>query len=333
MRRIFRCLLVAILVGVLSVDTASACRLFRRWCAPRVYRPVCVATCPPVFMACPPVCDVCGQAVIVAPETWVDHKPVLADSQEAVDGTPLPSKPVEEKFSAPSANTIESVPVEDFIEQRSIVNKPESEQDALAPIPVPLADETTDATTEPSETSENESLPLFDTPATNREEATDEVKEKGAKEDAQEIGPGPVEDLFEPSGKEQPAPTTDPSPAEPPAAQPEEAEEPDTPESPSLDDLFGEADNPGRLRERGGLESPSMRRWTDNTARFSCEACLMRVTPQSVVLMKRSGKTSAVRLARLSDEDIRFVHQQVVAKRMQLAHRAAAEKLASVWSK
>ena len=148
-----------------------------------------------------------------------------------------------------------------------------------------------------------------------------------------------VDELFDsPATDPAPAPETTP-PAEEPAAEEsedteeseEKADEPAEEKDP-LDDFFSDVPRPAALSAPGGLESNSHRTWTDNTAKYHCEARLVSVTPREVVLAKANGQLKTVSLRRLSDADLTFVHEQVVAKRELLARQNASEKLASHWA-
>jgi len=114
---------------------------------------------------------------------------------------------------------------------------------------------------------------------------------------------------------EQPATPADdgaPSvPETPPATEEPATEEPAT----ETDDLF---DFGAILREPGGLSSSEMRRWVDNTGRYSCNARLLRFVDGQVRLLKENGRTSTLPLYRLSENDLQFVHRQASAEQAQV---------------
>ena len=88
------------------------------------------------------------------------------------------------------------------------------------------------------------------------------------------------------------------------------------------------------LTQAGGLQSETLRTWSDNTATFECRARLVRVTPRNIVLRQSTGTQRVVPLSRLADADLRFVHQQITALRVVRARNVAAEKLlATAWEK
>lgn len=159
--------------------------------------------------------------------------------------------------------------------------------------------------------------------------------------DATEATPGAT-DLF----GETPAATTEPAPSAAPAAEapadenvedlgmdaldaseqpatPADDGAPAVPETPpateepatETDDLF---DFGAILREPGGLSSSEMRRWVDNTGRYSCNGRLLRFVDGQVQLLKENGRTSTLPLYRLSDNDLQFVHRQASAQQAQI---------------
>jgi hypothetical protein len=135
-------------------------------------------------------------------------------------------------------------------------------------------------------------------------------------------------------------PATDPAPvpektppAEEPAADESEKKEAEpVEEKDPLEDFFSDARQPAALSAPGGFDSNSHRQWTDNTGNYHCQARLVSVNRHEIVLSKSEGQLRTVSLRRLSDEDLKFVHGQVVAKREVLARQSANEKLASHWA-
>ncbi len=86
------------------------------------------------------------------------------------------------------------------------------------------------------------------------------------------------------------------------------------------------------LSSAGGLKSKSFRTWTDNTEKYQCEARLVRVAEQHVVLLRSSGKRVTVTFSRLASTDLQFVHQQIAALRIMMSQEATAAKLAATWT-
>ncbi|NOY29961.1 MAG: hypothetical protein GXP28_07215 [Planctomycetes bacterium] len=200
--------------------------------------------------------------------------------------------------------------------ESSIVNRPTLEADDIE---TPAVSE---AIVEPEPDLDSQ----FDAPTT-----PDPMPEESFSDDA------PADDLFdEPAAAEDTPAEVDPLDELLPSSE-EEMEVPTDPiledsdetEDPSFDDLFGQP----VLSEPGGLASRAVRQWTDDGARFRCEARLQQVTAKTVVLIKNNGKRIAVYFSRLSDDDLQFVRRQVVAHRELLAQRAAVDLLASLGTK
>ncbi|MCG8451407.1 MAG: hypothetical protein MI725_17715 [Pirellulales bacterium] len=150
----------------------------------------------------------------------------------------------------------------------------------------------------------------------------------------------PADELFEPTEEPAEEPAADVEVEETPVEEEMppfevETEEEDTPqeeESSEFDDLFGQQEFFRILQQNGGLASKATKLWIDDTGKYQCEARMLQVTPEAVVLVKPGGAQKAVPLTRLSDDDLRFVQQQVSAKRELLARRAVTEKFAANWS-
>ncbi len=139
-----------------------------------------------------------------------------------------------------------------------------------------------------------------------------------------------MDDLFStPATDPAPAPETTPPAEEPAADESQKKEAEPAEEKDPLEDFFSDAGQPAALSVPGGLDSNSHRQWTDNTGNYHCQARLVSVTRHEIVLSKSDGQLKTVSLRRLSDEDLKFVHGQVVAKREVLARQSSNEKLAS----
>ena len=156
------------------------------------------------------------------------------------------------------------------------------------------------------------------------------------------VGPSTTEadELFLPVDDSAPVedPTAeDPTPEDPAGDEPaieepaEDAAEPVEEEDP-LEDIFGQTNRSAAQAASGGFPMSEFHTWTDNTAKFHCEARFLGVAQGKIVLAHADGRISRVPLRRLSGDDLSFVYQHVVAKREMLARQAEAEKLASVWS-
>lgn len=86
------------------------------------------------------------------------------------------------------------------------------------------------------------------------------------------------------------------------------------------------------LSAAGGMRSNANRTWSDNTSSFQCDARLVRVTTDSVVLQKSTGQKTHVPFARLSGDDLQFVREQVRALKSVRSREVADQKLAVAWS-
>jgi len=298
MWNISRTLLVGLLITGMTVNPASA----DHW----LHSMDCLSPCqPPVIEICPPVS--CCLPMDCCHEHAVDDfgSPYLA---------PAPSGSPEQELIPPMAVT---VPEQDADQpESSIVNRPTLEADDIE---TPAVSE---AIVEPEPDLDSQ----FDAPTT-----PDPMPEESFSDDA------PADDLFdEPAAAEDTPAEVDPLDELLPSSE-EEMEVPTDPiledsdetEDPSFDDLFGQP----VLSEPGGLASRAVRQWTDDGARFRCEARLQQVTAKTVVLIKNNGKRIAVYFSRLSDDDLQFVRRQVVAHRELLAQRAAVDLLASLGTK
>ncbi len=324
MQKLSRYLLVGLLMMGMTVNPASAEHWFRGMGCPSACQLPVVEICPPVECCCPPV-ECCPPAECCPPVECC-HEPAANVFESYDSGLPSSGFPMEE-LAAPPAAAIPEPEVDQ--PESSIVNRPTLEADDIE---TPAAKEAVSELVPETalETApETESDSLFDTPATpapmpeespvDDAPADDLFNEPAAAEDSPaEVDP---QDELLPSTEEETEAPTEPAPTEPAPVEPDETEDP------SFDDLFGRQP---ALSEPGGLASRAARWWTDDGARFRCEARLQQVTAQTVILVKSNGKRIAVSFSRLSDDDLQFVRRQVVAQRGLLAQHVAAELLASL---
>jgi hypothetical protein len=167
--------------------------------------------------------------------------------------------------------------------------------------------------------SATEETPLpVDEPATPSEAddffSTPAVEEAPATPAEPPVSAPPTDDdLFGP-------PATDEKPAE-------EEEEKPAEESNTFDDLFGEAK--AVLGMPGGLASSENRRWVDNTGNFSCEGRMLQMLDGNVRILKATGRTTTVPLARLSNDDLQFVNRQANAQKAEAMGKTA--QISSAW--
>lgn len=281
------------------------------------------------------------------------------------EATPIPVEPVSQPDAIPPApvavpeisETEAPLPIVPQTVTPAIVEQPaaaavgdrySNNEDLFAPI------ETEDSTTpepavEPAvsteETSTDEADDLFDEPAVSAEE--EEPAEAPLPEPTQVEPPAedPVpqpeldeDDLFGPSESDEPEETNEqpqvpeePAPVESTPADSDKSYDPFADDSTNFKTDFKKRTS--TLNEAGGLQSKTERTWTDNSAAFECRARLVRVTTKNVVLQKSTGANLVVPFARLADNDLQFVHQQITTLRVVRAREAAAEKLAVAWAR
>jgi hypothetical protein len=267
----------------------------------------------------------CGCEAHVAPcSSCCEESTVETSTAETKTADPLPAP-----MKDPEPQSVQRQPTEP---QPSPLEEsdpePAVESDASSTLPEPPMEQ-------PAVLESDSVKDLFDTPAeadapiTPTE--TDPIVGPSTTE-ADELFPSvddsaPVEDpavedpaFEEPAGDE---PVID-EPAED-AVEPAEEEDP-------LEDLFGQANRSAAQAATGGFPMSEFRTWTDNTAKFHCEARFLGVAQGKIVLAHADGRISRVPLRRLSGDDLSIVYQQMVAKREMLARQAEAEKLVSVWS-
>lgn len=302
MLNILRCSLVVVLATVMTISPALVAQTMGCGCS--APEPVSCWGC-----GCDHSCDVCGScsadAYVVPTELACCGETVVHEAQPSDQDAYYP----EAEQAVPEPAT-EAAPMDNHEPKPAVMPKAESPVTAETPAEQPAA---------PMEYHMNDlaAPPVTDTPVAEPKPEVPPVEETPAEPESE-----PLDDLFAP-------PAADPTPVEEesaPADEPKESEDEPAEESDSLDDLFG------KLNVPGGLESEAPRTWTDNTAKYHCEAKLLGVSQGKVVLAKVGGKISQVPLRRLSERDLSFVYQQVLAKRELLARRAETERVASVWS-
>lgn len=319
--------------------------------------------------SCEPSCggdcgDGCGEVVVEHVESSCGCGEVVSESstepvemestKPALDVTPTPQPRLnteEPVVSDPKPVTdVDPAPVEELSEPKSvepsIVTPPPTVQ-TPPPVEQPAAtpvDDNAGSLFEEAETTEaaqpepandlfdepaSEAQPAEETPEPAADESSDDLFGEPATESPAVDAPAetPTEESFDnlfgdpdslPAAEEQPAAEE----AAEPAAEPAEEKEDDD----YLDDLFSKLEVPG------GLQSQSLRKWTDNTARYHCQARLLDVAEGEVMLLKDDGSQKRVSLRRLSQQDLQFVYSQVVVQRELLAKQGTGEKLASLWA-
>jgi hypothetical protein len=316
MLTILRHALVTVLATVLTIGPVSAAQ----WIG-------CGCETPPEPIHDSP----CGCEVYVAPcSSCCEESTVETPTAETETADPIPAPKQD-----PEPQSVQRQPTEP---QPSLLEEsdpePAVDPDASSTLPVQSPMEQS-AVLEPDSVND-----LFDTPseadAPITPTETDPIVSPSTTEADELFLPvddsAPVEDpdvedptILEPAGDE---PAGDGPAIEEPA---DDAAEP-VEEVDPLDDLFGQANRSAAQAATGGFPMSEFHTWTDNTAKFHCEARFLGVAQGKIVLAHADGRISRVPLRRLSSDDLSFVYQHVVAKREMLARQAEAEKLASAWS-
>ena len=307
MRTAMRYLLVTFLSTILIPGPAAA----QYWsdCGCHEVEPACCSAC-----GCEAVvtCDSCCSAAYMSEPVITSCGGEVADKVEAAE--PVVAKPEQSPPEPAKTPASKEDPSPAEVSPPAAVAEPER----TIPMTIDPVKE------EPAVPAQPETSNLFDSPpavATPSAAPQDVVPVQQPEQPETEVET--TESFFD-TPVEDPAPSTDePAPAE--ESEPAEEDDP-------LDDLFSGLQMPAILSVAGGLDSRATRTWTDNTAKYQCEARLSGLSRGAVVLAQASGKISHVPLRRLSDNDLSFVYQQVVAKREFLAQLAEQEKLASVWT-
>lgn len=223
---------------------------------------------------------------------------------------------VGDRYSNNSSTSDQPAPVEPFTPTPAASEAADDTDDIFGEPP------TTDPSETPSATSQPEPVePAAVEPPAEEPVSEGPVPEDSAPDESSSESEDDVEQIFGPTDS-----ATDEPNEEEPA---EKEEEPFDPFSINFQDI---SEQVSILSAAGGLRSDSDRTWTDNTAAFGCEARLVHVTAKSVVLLRSNGNQLTVPLARLSNADLHFVQQQIIALRLVRAQEATANKLAASWS-
>ena len=101
----------------------------------------------------------------------------------------------------------------------------------------------------------------------------------------------------------------------PPPPEPAKEAVPAKADAPAEDDPFGLVAPKAEqvvdvTRLPGGIESDTMRQWSDNTGLFKIEGRIAQITATNVRLIKDTGRYTTVPLRRLSAADYEFVAEQ-----------------------
>lgn len=344
MRKRFRLALVALLVSQLAMEPFAIGRGFRWRCCRVTSSPCCSYNpCSTPCLPNPAVVTTCPPATRA---TTSDTLPSPADRDEQRD-----TEPAETPSPAPSPAPSRSAPAGDRYEgsgsrypQQSSPPARTPEADSSANKPVVGDQGAQDSV--PSAGAQQEET-FSRQPAENRSQETRPSAPTGAQQASplqQKSAAPPVEDLFSEQPQTTPTPETQTEPraapsaeaedsaeavtlddllgqdsgaegAEAPAEGAEQSESEEADDTPDLDNLFNAVPADEPLKSAGGLQSTAMRLWTDRSGNHQCEARLVRVTTRAVVLQNAGSEQLEVPLVRLSDADLQFVHQQVVAYR------------------
>ena len=341
MRRELRAVLVATLVAVLVIDPATACHYCGNYWG---YWEPCGGYCEPV--SC---CGGCEYEVVhSAPcgcDGDVDYEGPSSDSaphemqqpsgepmmphsgptdvRRPVDRMPAPrlpadltppqdepmrpsrDEPMMEEPAARSTPTADELfgplppaePADDMFAPSETPAMPPEEEPPAREEETPATDDRYAPAEEPSEPSDDDMFAP----------STDEPSEPMPTDDAEEPAEEPADEGFDffdaPTGESEPATEEEPM----------EEEEPAAPAEQDDNDIFGGFG--AILREPGGFASDELRRWVDDTGRYSCRGRLLRVLDGKVQLLKENGRTTTVTFGRLCQNDIEFIHRQASAQR------------------
>jgi len=345
MSRFFRYVLVGILALGMAVDPVSASRLFQRSSCCRQCRSACTKGRSACTQVCLPSCPV---------DEYVPFKAVESPATPPSESIVLPPVPVAapEIIEPADSDTIAPAPIKR--PAKEIVGDRYSEKDLFGPLePQKFAAPRSSkpaatngmALGDPITPTEEEipsvaPMPEFVELPAEEAEAEPEAEPKPEPEPQPEVDDDDLFGQSEPMTSER---VNSEKGEEEPAEQPEDTTEESEPtepiesgEHPESYDPFGEnssSPDVDVLEQAGGLLSKADRTWIDNTATFQCQARLVRVTAQGVMLQQATGKKVDVPLARLGTADLHFVHLQITALRVVRARDAAAEKLAVAWAR
>ena len=323
MRRWLRVLVVGALTVVLSIDSASACRLFRSRCRPRCR----VVTCQPCEsivtveslprQCCVPA-DGSAHAVIIETEQAIVSAPSEAPSAPAAEptapvavdeprpATPTPVKeplePLEpiapasaEKPLSPPPPAAPEPPMKEApaepapppapVEEPATPIEPVTEKPAPAPVPEEPEAPAEPAPKKPAPKPAAENF--FDEDGDAAEEAP--PRENRAPMKKKEAPKEPVEDLFNEPEADTPPADSETEPTEKPAE-----------EAPSEEPTEKTEDDPFAALE---ADPEPVRRWIDSTGRHETIGRLVEVHSDRVRILKTNGRYTTVPMQHLSQHD------------------------------
>lgn len=242
------------------------------------------------------VCDPCAAA---APPKAPDELPAPADGQRPAASEAAPET-TNEFPSPPNVNT-------------PAVTPPSSPVTPTAEETAPVEEPITPLTPSAEEASTTEE------PASPEAAPTEQPSRYGAPPAEESTAPttDPYQGLFPADDAQPDAPAGETPAEEPPAAEESPATEP-SPATPGYDELFPPSSDTGILTAPGGWASDSPRPWTDADGRVLVTGRVVGVTLRQVVLSSDDGAEHAFPYAALSDADLRFLREQVAARRAKL---------------
>jgi hypothetical protein len=298
-RRRLHVLLVSLLVGLCAVDTAVACRLFgRRSCgcpAPSVAAACSGDKSLPADAAQPPTPEASSSdapahsAEPTAPEDMNPAVPPVPPAAPATEPAPADPSP-----AAPSA-----VP-------------PPVPAEPVPPTPAPARAETPAAPApSPASPSASESFDDLFPPATPAAPAASEPANRAApvapalpEPPARSPAPAPSPDEDDPFAPQAPAPAPAVDEDDPfaPAPAGNRTGQPAVPARPApAADSFADP-----FQTSAALSAP-LRQWTDDSGLFQIRGRLIAILDGKVRILKTTGRTTTVPLARLSAADRQYV--------------------------
>jgi hypothetical protein len=277
--------------------------------------------CEPVIV-CDPCCEVFSPTPPRAPDQLPAPRKDQAKKQPEEAKTPTPAPPANEFPTAPNANA-------------SAVEPPTPATEPSAP---PTQEEPAEYQSAPPETPAEQPPVTAGQPTPAQPAPPADASRYGNPPAEQPTTPAadPYEGLFPPADGAGEAgtlsaetPATETPATEPPASDPPPVPDADeaSPRTPDYDELFPPSSSTGVQSAPGGWASEAPRSWHDGDGRVLATGRIAGVTAQQVVLSGEDGARQALPYASLSENDLRFLRDQVAARRAEVQATREADRL------